>query len=112
MAEQVISNPKEWYHDGIRLIKRNGKQLLLLVNQMMDLSKLESSSMSIHWQQGNIIEYVRYIEESFHSLAAQKQIDLKCHTDKDEFYMDYDREKILNIVSNLISNAIKYTVMW
>ena len=35
MSEQVMSNPKEWYHDGIRLIKRNGKHLLLLVNQMM-----------------------------------------------------------------------------
>ena len=109
MADQVINNPKEWFHEGIRMIRRNGKQLLSLVNQMMDLSKLESGTMSIHWQQGNIIEYVRYIEESFHSLAAQKQIDLQCHTDKDEFYMDYDREKILNIVSNLISNAIKYT---
>ena len=91
------------------MIRRNGKQLLSLVNQMMDLSKLESGTLSIHWQQGNIIEYVRYIKESFHSLAAQKLIDLQCHTDKDEFYMDYDREKILTIVSNLIFNAIKYT---
>ncbi len=109
MADQVMTNPKEWYHDGIRLILRNGKQLLSLVNQMMDLSKLESGAMSIHWQQGNIIPYMRYLQESFHSLAANKHIDLQFYTDKEKYYMDYDSEKMQNIVANLISNAIKYT---
>ena len=74
-----------------------------------DLSKLESSSRSIHWQQGNIVAYLRYLQESFHSLAAIKHIDFQFHTDKEECYMDYDLEKMQNIVANLISNAIKYT---
>ncbi len=109
MADQVITNPKEWFHEGIRLIRRNGKQLLLLVNQLLDLSKLESGTMALHLKQGDIVQYFRYIYESFESFAASKGVAMHLKTELNELQMDYDPEKVQNIVSNLLSNAIKYT---
>jgi len=52
MADKVEQSPRQWLQEGIQMIKRNGQSLLRLVNQMLDLSKLESGTMSAHFIQG------------------------------------------------------------
>lgn len=91
------------------IIKRNNAQLLNLVNQMLDLRKLESGALILNMINDDIIAYLRYIIESFHSLATSKNIDLQLFSEITECRIDYDPKKILSIVSNLISNAIKFT---
>ena len=59
--------------------------------------------------QGDIINYLRYILESFHSLAEDKGLKLHFLNQDEVLLMDYDKEKLLRIVSNLLSNAIKFT---
>lgn len=109
MADQIKSNPKDWFSEGLQMIKRSGKNLLNLVNQMLDLSKLESGTMPVHQVQGDIIVYLKYLFESFHSMAESKEISLEFISDQENLLMDYDPDKMLNIVFNLMSNAIKYT---
>jgi signal transduction histidine kinase len=109
MADQVMKNPKDWYLEGLRLIRRNGRQLLHLVNQMLDLNKLESGSMKLNIIQSDIVNYLKYIIESFHSYAESKGVQLHFLSNLEEVYMDYDPTKVLHIVSNLLSNALKYT---
>lgn len=109
MAEQIEKKPQQSVHDRIGLIRRNGRQLLSLVNQMLDLSKIESHQMKIHEIQSDIITYLRYIVESFHSMADAKDIQLKVIHPPGPIMMDYDPVKILQIISNLLSNAIKFT---
>ncbi|TAK49510.1 MAG: sensor histidine kinase, partial [Saprospiraceae bacterium] len=94
---------------SLDMIKRNGQNLLNLVNQMLDLSKLESGSMPLHLVQGDVVGYLKYLVESFHSLAAAKNIRLDMEPALPEIVMDYDAEKLMQIVSNLLSNAIKFT---
>lgn len=94
---------------SLDLIRRNGNQLLTLVNQMLDLSKLESNRMEVQLIQANIAAYVNYITESFHSLAEAKDLRIHVSSDPESIVMDYDPGKILQIVSNLLSNAIKFT---
>jgi len=91
------------------MIKRNGKNLLHLVNQMLDLSKIEAKAMPVHLYRGEMIAYLRYIFYTFESLACNKKIGLNFLTETEQLFMDMDQEKIMQIVSNLISNAIKYT---
>ena len=95
--------------NGLKMVKHNANQLLRLVNQMLDLSKLEAGHLQLNLQQGDIISYLAYLTESFHSYAAGKDIDLNFKSDMETFRMDYDSERLRNVVSNLLSNAIKFT---
>ncbi|HMQ07440.1 MAG TPA: response regulator [Saprospiraceae bacterium] len=94
---------------AIDLIHRNGKSLLVLINQLLDLSRLEADKMSLNYIQADIIRYLRYLSGSFISLAAQKNVTLTFYSKEDSFIMDFDPTVLLNIYSNLLSNAIKFT---
>lgn len=109
MAQQVIEKPEEQFDSRMDMIVRNGRSLLNLVNELLDLSKLESGNMQLQLTRGDVIQFLRYVVESFHSLANSQQKQLHFLTDVDTLYMEYDREKIRQIVSNLLSNAIKFT---
>ena len=73
MAHQIMDKPKEYLADGLKMIVRNGQNLLNLVNQMLDLSKLESGKLSLHYQQGDVVNYLRYITESFSLFGREKR---------------------------------------
>jgi len=94
---------------SLEMIRRNGKNLLQLVNEMLDLAKLESGNMELQLRQSDVIPFIKYLCESFQSLAAEKQINLSIQTDIDRLVMDFDEKKLETIVSNLLSNAIKFT---
>ncbi len=109
MAQQVINKPGEHFQNGMDMIIRNGQSLLNLVNEMLDLSKLETGKMSLQMIHGDVINFLRYIVESFYSLAESQQKQLHFLTDLDTLYVAYDPEKIRQIVANLLSNALKFT---
>ncbi|NRB50572.1 MAG: sensor histidine kinase [Saprospiraceae bacterium] len=92
-----------------KLINRNSENLLRLINQILDLSKLESGKMNLHLVQGDIIAYLQYLTESFLSAAEAKQIRLSFYPEVPTLMMDFDEEKVQLIVYNLLSNAIKFT---
>ncbi|GAO43046.1 hybrid sensor histidine kinase/response regulator transcription factor [Flavihumibacter petaseus] len=109
MAQQVKSAPQEHLETGMAMIERNGQHLLNLVNEMLDLSKLEDGKMTLHLVNGEVINFLRYIVESFQSLATSQQ--KQCHflSDTDELTVAYDAEKLRQIITNLLSNALKFT---
>ena len=109
MTDQMEENPKEWYSEGLSMIRRNTNRLLELVNQMLDLTKLESGKTLLHNQQGDILTYLKYIVESIHSFAESKKIQVHFHEEGEELMMDFDPEKIQQIMTNLLSNAVKFT---
>ncbi len=92
-----------------KLIRRNSKNLLQLINQLLDLSKVESANLELHKIKGDIINYIHYLTESFQSLAAEKGIQLVFYSEVDSQIMDYDEIKIQHIIYNLLSNALKFT---
>ncbi|MCB0475766.1 MAG: response regulator, partial [Flavobacteriaceae bacterium] len=109
MVDQMKNNPSEWMDEGHSIIKRNSNKLIDLTNKLLDLSKLEANAMPVNLVQDDIALYTRYLVESFHSLAQIKKIGLRLSIDPKEILMDFDPDKIRDIVSNLISNAIKFT---
>lgn len=104
MAEQIKNHPQEK-----SLIRRNSESLLRLINQLLDLSKLESKSLTLNPVHRDINFYLQYLTESFYSTAQQKGIRLVFHSEVREIWMDYDEEKVQQIVYNLLSNALKFT---
>ncbi|MCO6488827.1 MAG: helix-turn-helix domain-containing protein, partial [Phaeodactylibacter sp.] len=91
------------------LIRRSGENLLRLVNQLLDLAKLESNSLRLNYVQGDVLANLRYIAESLRGLANSRSIRLQVESPVPEIVMDYDPERLLQIVYNLLSNAIKFT---
>lgn len=109
MADQIAENPEKWTTKGLQLIRRNSGSLLNLVNQILDLSKLESGKLTVNAVNGDVMSYLTYIIESFEPLAQGKDIDLSFRKSVESLSMDFDQEHMLRIVSNLLSNAIKFT---
>ena len=109
MADLIRNKPGKWLQTGTHKIEDNSNILLNLVNQMLDLSKLEAGAMPLSKIQANIILCLGYLIESFQSLAESKKITLDYLPETTELIMDYDPDKIIQIVSNLVSNALKYT---
>ncbi len=109
MAQQVINKPEEHFNNGMDMIVRNGQSLLNLVNEMLDLSKLETGKMQLQLVNGDVINFLRYIVESFHSLAESQKKQLHFLAGMDALYISYDPEKVRQIVANLLSNALKFT---
>jgi signal transduction histidine kinase/ligand-binding sensor domain-containing protein/DNA-binding response OmpR family regulator len=91
------------------LIKRNGQNLLRLINQLLDLSKLETNSLQLHLRQGDIVPYLRYVTESFQTFANGKNLSLRFFSPAESLVMDFDPEQIKQVLVNLISNALKFT---
>ncbi|HLP95475.1 MAG TPA: ATP-binding protein [Saprospiraceae bacterium] len=112
MAEQLhtqVAVPEQ--QSAVTLIQRSGENLLRLINQILDLAKLESNTLKINYIQGDVLAFVRYAAESMHSLASMKNILLRVdsHVPGGKIMMDYDPERLLHILHNLLSNAIKFT---
>ena len=109
MIDQIRNKPDQWLEKGTEMIRQNTSNLLNLVNQILDLRKLEAREMQPNYVQGDVVQYLRYIAESYRSLAESKGMRLHFLTTTPSFSMDYDPEKLLRIVSNLLSNAVKFT---
>ena len=109
MVGQIRSEPKKYLEEGAHLIEANGQNLLRLINQLLDLSKLENKSFQLHLQRSDIVPYLRYVTESFHSYANHKNLSLRFFTTLESLEMDYDSEQIKQVLTNLISNAVKFT---
>ena len=91
------------------LIARNSKRLLQLVNQLLDLSKLDSGKLKLKTSACNIVSFVRGISLSFESLSESKDIMLKIKSDKEFIEVYFDREKMIKVLTNLLSNAFKFS---
>ncbi|MEM7105913.1 MAG: ATP-binding protein [Bacteroidota bacterium] len=109
MIDQVRDKPDQWLDKGSEIIKRNAASLLDLINQILDLRKLESDSLKVQNVQGDIIPYLSYLADTYRNYAQSKGLELHFLSETTSIKMDYDPDKVLRVVSNLLSNAIKYT---
>lgn len=113
MADTLKTNVKDNSFEGaeksLEMIRRNGKNLLHLINELLDLAKVESGNLELKLIQTDVIPFVKYLSESFHSLAEAKKINLTVYSEIDTLEMDIDVNKMASIISNLLSNAIKFT---
>ncbi len=94
---------------SIKSIKSNAHRLLRLVNQLIDLRKLDQDRMPLSVTYFDIVSYVREIVASFQSLAEQKNSTLITNFATESLHVWLDMDKTEKILYNLLSNAIKYS---
>ena len=95
--------------DDLRIVHKNANRLLALVNQLLDISKLESGNMKLQAIPQNVIPLFKALALSFTSYAERKRIALTFHSAEDEIPAYIDRDKIEKIITNILSNAFKFT---
>jgi signal transduction histidine kinase/ligand-binding sensor domain-containing protein/CheY-like chemotaxis protein/AraC-like DNA-binding protein len=93
----------------LRMAERNAQRLLKLVNQLLDLAKLEAGGMKLQAAPANIVPVVRGLAQSFESSAGMRDITLTVDAEEEEIEVFFDREKLEKILTNLLSNAFKFT---
>lgn len=90
-------------------IQNNGKELLGLVNDILDMSKLEAHAMKVCKEPMDLCLIITEVIRNVLSLANKKNIDLTSKFDKEVCVINADQQKISQIMYNLLSNAIKFT---
>ncbi len=90
-------------------IRENGERLLFLVNQLLDLRKLEIGQETLQLVQGNILFIFHRACNNFESLAESRNIKLLKDIPESPIIMDFDEDKLQKIIYNLLSNALKFT---
>ncbi|MDH7462749.1 two-component regulator propeller domain-containing protein [Chitinophagaceae bacterium 26-R-25] len=93
----------------LQLIYRNARRLLNLVNQLLDFRKMEVKELKLQTRQGDIVQFMKDIAQSFTDLADKKNIRFSVTTNVEHFITFFDHDKIERILFNLLSNAFKFT---
>ena len=93
----------------LMLVQRNASQLLRLINQLLDLSKLEANNMAVVLMRGNVSDFVNSILDSFQQLAEKKGVLLHYTAEALPQEHLFDADKWEKILTNLLSNAVKFT---
>ena len=93
----------------LNLMERNVNKLLGLINQLLDLSKLDSGKLKIELSQGDVFRHLKFIVLSFTSRAEKKKIHYSVKFPEEELICYFDADKLDKIITNLVGNAIKYT---
>lgn len=90
-------------------VLRNAKSLLQLINQLLDISKLEAGKMKLEVSKGDIIGYTKELVGGFKTLAIKKNQRLVFFFPKNEWEIHFDKNKWDKIIYNLLFNALKFT---
>ncbi len=105
-------NKKQFSPQSLNIVEtiiKNGKELLKLINNMLDFAKLEEGNLTINLQQFNIKELIKKITEDLCIFANQKNICLETHINIQNVIVINDPIRLQQLLTNLIYNAIKFT---
>jgi PAS domain S-box-containing protein len=95
----------------VEIIKKSGNRLLTLINELIDISKIESGQMQVRITTTNIVDMFTELLDFFKLEAEQKNIELSVVNSNifSHLYVETDKDKLFAILTNLIKNSIKYT---
>lgn len=99
------SKPFKYFHN----IHNSGERLLRLVNNLLDLSKLEAGKMEFHFASNDFAKCVQQVQTEIQSLLSEKGLNLKYITQLTNSNFIFDQGTIIQVLINIISNAIKFS---
>ncbi len=109
-SESIITEaPSQNTLKQAKNIRRNAARLLVLINQLLDLSKLEAGKLELSTSRSDIVTFIKGLAMSFESIAEEKDIKLILETKINQAELYFDQDKVTKIITNLLSNAFKFT---
>jgi len=107
--EDCLSGSESPSQTQLEVMLKNCRRLLRLINQLLDIARLEAGGMTLVVKQGNLTQFIKSIVSSFAPSAERNGISLQMNADTPDVEMCFDDEKLEKILSNLLSNALKFT---
>lgn len=108
-ADKLIDNCGSQSRPAVQTIRRGTNRLFRLANQLMEFRKVGTGNARLHLEQGDIVSFIRDIQQDFWSQAQQKEMQINFMPSVKSHKMPFDQQMVETIIYNLLSNAIKYT---
>ncbi|MBI9035943.1 MAG: HAMP domain-containing protein [Bacteroidales bacterium] len=93
----------------LRVIERNGKRLLVLINEILDLSKIEAGKVDIKLETSSISSLLQLVKENMQAIAEQKELSLSLHVADEMPSVKTDESRLHQVLLNIVGNAVKFT---
>ena len=104
----AVTESEEEKMEYLEIIQRNSNLLLQLINDILDLSRIESGKSEMHFQQVEIASLVEEVEK-VHQLKMKSSVELNVIRPEGEYWTSTDRNRVMQVLFNFLSNAIKNT---
>ena len=104
----AVTESEEEKMEYLEIIQKNSNLLLQLINDILDLSRIESGKSEMHFQQVEIAGLVEEVEK-VHQLKMKSNVELKVIRPEGEYWTSTDRNRVMQVLFNFLSNAIKNT---
>ena len=109
-AEDLFRSLNDQVHSSqVKNIRTHATRLTNLINQILDIAKIESKTDLPQYLKGELVSYIRGIQELFDGVAKNRQIAFEFSSLEKQIYAEFDPEILTKIVYNLLSNALKHT---
>jgi len=109
LLEEIYGNLTDRQKQSVSLIERSGRHLLTLINDILDLSKIEAGKMSLEINAVQVRQLCKASLSLVKELAQTKGIEINCNIDPSIGKIELDERRIRQVLINLLSNAIKFT---
>lgn len=103
--EKLGPETKDW----VRLIKRNADTSLRMINDILDMERITNDKLEIHTAKNHLASIIKDVIDSFFHMASTKKIEIQFNPDEKCGHIFCDRDRILQVLSNLMCNAVKFT---
>ncbi|MBN2590292.1 MAG: PAS domain S-box protein [Sedimentisphaerales bacterium] len=109
VLDGIVGDVNEKQKKFLTIAKRNVDRLGALINDVLDFQKLEAGKMNLDLQQNDIRQFISEVHETMVLFAGKNKVELAMELDDDLQQADFDKSKMTQVLTNLLSNSIKFT---
>ncbi len=109
ILDGLVGDINQEQRDLLNIVKSNADRLHRLIDNVLDFQKLESGRMSFDLRENSICDVIHEVAGAMVLMARQKQLELTTECDPSIPDINFDRDKIVQVMTNLVNNAIKFT---
>lgn len=106
MNETVKQEQKPYLYS---MMNRNARQLLSLINQLLDFRKLQSGKLTLNCTNQDIVAFVNEVKSVFEQKAIERNIRFVLESSFTDYQLSFDTDKMRKIITNLVANAFRFT---
>lgn len=109
MLDRIYGDLTPRQEEGLKRIQSAAQHLLALINDILDLAKIEAGRMPLHLDDVTLSDVMREVSQQIEPLVKKKQLTYKVELPSADLMLHTDRTKVKQILLNLLSNAVKFT---